>query len=92
MLDSKPTNTLKALGQTLSQYDGEPLMNKTLYRNIVGALQYVTITFLNLSFCQQSMLVHGQTDNNPLACSEVCSLLPQRDVFSWLTVAILFLP
>ena len=50
MLDSKPATTQGLLGQTLSHLDGEPLLDATLYRSTVGALQYLTLTRPKISF------------------------------------------
>ena len=50
MLDSKPATTPGLLGQTLSHLDGEPLLDATLYRSMVGALQYLTLTRPDISF------------------------------------------
>ena len=50
MLDSKPATTLRLLGKTLSYLDGEPLLDATLYRSTVGALQYLTLTRPKISF------------------------------------------
>ena len=50
MLDSKPTTTLRLLGQTLSHFDNEPLSDATLYRSTIGALQYLTLTRPGTSF------------------------------------------
>ncbi|KAL6320874.1 hypothetical protein AAG906_008874 [Vitis piasezkii] len=50
MLDSKPATTLGLLGQMFSHLDGEPLSDATLYRSIVGALQYLTLTRPDISF------------------------------------------
>ncbi|KAL6328040.1 hypothetical protein AAG906_033308 [Vitis piasezkii] len=50
MLDSKPTTTLRLLGQTLSHLDNEPLSDATLYRSTIGALQYLTLTRPDTSF------------------------------------------
>ncbi|KAJ9678334.1 hypothetical protein PVL29_020488 [Vitis rotundifolia] len=50
MLDSKPATTPGLLGQMLSHLDGEPLSDATLYGSTVGALQYLTLTRLDISF------------------------------------------
>ena len=50
MIEGKATLTPSALGKPLSFSDGEPLPDPSLYRSIVGALQYVTITKPNISF------------------------------------------
>ena len=38
MLESKPATTPGLLGQTLSHLNGEPLLDTTLYRSMVGVL------------------------------------------------------
>ncbi|XP_028959379.1 uncharacterized mitochondrial protein AtMg00810-like [Malus sylvestris] len=43
-LDAKPISTLVLCSQRLSAYDGEPYDNPEMYRSVVGALQYLTIT------------------------------------------------
>ncbi|KAM1873400.1 hypothetical protein ACFX13_007237 [Malus domestica] len=48
-LDDKPISTPVPCGQKLSTYDGEPHDNPELYRSVVGALQYLTITRHDLS-------------------------------------------
>ena len=50
MQNSKPTSTPGAVSTNLSQFDGEPFPNASLYRSIGGALQYVTITRPHLSY------------------------------------------
>ncbi|KAL6319642.1 hypothetical protein AAG906_020719 [Vitis piasezkii] len=40
----------KPLGKQLSLANGEPLFDPTLYRSTIGALQYVTLTHLDISF------------------------------------------
>ncbi|XP_047341229.1 uncharacterized mitochondrial protein AtMg00810-like [Impatiens glandulifera] len=50
MVDAKPLHTLVATGSSLSKHDGEPLSDPLLYRSIVGALQYLTLTRLELAF------------------------------------------
>ena len=44
------TNCFSHLSPTLSQFDGESFPNVYLYHAIVGVLQFVIITLLNLSF------------------------------------------
>ena len=50
MLDSKSAYTLGSLGKTLSQFDGDPFLDETLYRSTIGALQHATISRPNISF------------------------------------------
>ena len=50
MIEGKATLTPSALGKPLSFSDGEPLPDPSLYRSIVGASQYVTITRPDISF------------------------------------------
>jgi len=52
MLGCKPCTTPLSASEKLSSYDGVPLSpeDATRYRSIVGALQYLTITRLDLSF------------------------------------------
>ncbi|KAL5540794.1 hypothetical protein UlMin_042407 [Ulmus minor] len=40
MSDCKPAKTPSTIGKSISQYDGEPFEDVTLYRSVVGALQY----------------------------------------------------
>ena len=47
----KPYPTLMTSNLKLSSSDGVPLTDPNLYRSIVGSLQYVTITRLELAFC-----------------------------------------
>lgn len=50
MHNSKPCSTPLAVGLQLSQHEGEPMSDPILYRQIVGALQYATITRPNICF------------------------------------------
>ena len=43
LLDSKPITTPMIVSQRLS-FEGVPFADPTLYRSLVGALQYLTIT------------------------------------------------
>ncbi|XP_047339815.1 uncharacterized mitochondrial protein AtMg00810-like [Impatiens glandulifera] len=48
--DSKPLNTPISSGSSISLHDGDTLPEPFLYRNIVGALQYLTHTRPELAF------------------------------------------
>jgi Reverse transcriptase (RNA-dependent DNA polymerase) len=65
MHGAKHTNTPMAIGQQLSKFVGESFDDPQLYRSIVGALQYVTITRPEISFAvnQVSQFMH-----TPIVC------------------------
>lgn len=48
MFDTKPAKTPGAVGKNLSKFDGDPMADVTHYRSVVGALQYVTLTRLDI--------------------------------------------
>lgn len=50
MLHAKPVFILDHQSPWLSLLEGDPLLNCTLYRSIVGGLQYVTMTHSNILF------------------------------------------
>ena len=50
MFDSKPKKIPSAVGKSLSKFDGELMEDVTMYRSVVGALQYVTITRSDITF------------------------------------------
>jgi hypothetical protein len=60
MQDAKPNATSMATGNTLPKFDGVAFENPQLYRSIVGALQYVTISriFLLLLIEFHSICMH----------------------------------
>ncbi|BBG92535.1 hypothetical protein Prudu_000297 [Prunus dulcis] len=62
-LDAKPISTPVPCGQKLSAYDGEPHDSPDLYRSVVGALQYLTITRPDLSYAvnQVCQFMHSPT-------------------------------
>jgi hypothetical protein len=50
MLDSKPHPTPMAAPHSLSKFDSDPFDNSILYRIVVGALQYATLTCFDIAF------------------------------------------
>ncbi|XP_047306237.1 uncharacterized mitochondrial protein AtMg00810-like [Impatiens glandulifera] len=50
MSDSKPLNTPISSRSSLSRHDGDTLPKLFLYRNIIGAHQYLVLTRLELAF------------------------------------------
>ncbi|KAL5572309.1 hypothetical protein UlMin_021906 [Ulmus minor] len=51
MDEAKPLPTPMVSNLKLTTTDGDPITNGTEYRSIVGALQYITITRLEISYC-----------------------------------------
>ncbi|KAL0553541.1 hypothetical protein IC582_007439 [Cucumis melo] len=50
MLEVKPISTPMISGSLLSAFQGEPFHDVRLYRSVVGALQYVTLTHPHISY------------------------------------------
>ncbi|XP_061337462.1 uncharacterized mitochondrial protein AtMg00810-like [Gastrolobium bilobum] len=63
MADAKPMPSPMISGQKLSSTDGSPFRDPVLYRSIVGALQYATITRPDISFSVNKVC---QFMHNPL--------------------------
>jgi hypothetical protein len=63
MLGAKSVKTPMATSPTLSKFEGESMSNPSLYRSIVGALQYVTITRPDVAFAvnRVSQYMHNPT-------------------------------
>lgn len=61
---AKPVATPMQTGLQLSKSDGDPFSDTHLYRSIVGALQYVTITRPEIAFAvnRVSLFMHEPTD------------------------------
>lgn len=69
MLGYKPCNTLATSGSKLSTNSGTPLSDPIEYRQLMGALQYLTLACLDLcysvnQFCQ---FMHAPTTDHLLA-------------------------
>ncbi|VFQ60492.1 unnamed protein product [Cuscuta campestris] len=58
MLHCKPISTPVDTMAKLSATSGTPLSDPTIYRSIVGALQYLTITRPDLTYVVQQLCLH----------------------------------
>ncbi|XP_042958078.1 uncharacterized mitochondrial protein AtMg00810-like [Carya illinoinensis] len=65
MTDCKPVATPMVVGQKLTQA-GSPFSNQTLYRSVVGALQYLVITHPELAYSVNTVCQHMHAPTNEL--------------------------
>ncbi|XP_022880630.1 uncharacterized protein LOC111397896 [Olea europaea var. sylvestris] len=72
LLDSKPVHTPMVVSQHLST-DGSLFSDPTLYRSLVGALQYLTITRPEIAHAVNSVsqFLHAPTDDHFLAVKRI---------------------
>jgi hypothetical protein len=72
LLDSKPVHTPMVVSQHLSA-DGPLFSDPTLYRSLVGALQYLTITRPDIAHVVNSVsqFLHSPTDNHYLTVKRI---------------------
>ena len=63
MLEAKPLSSPMASSTNLSAFEGDPLPDATLYRSTVGALQYLSLTRLDINFTvnKLSQFMHRPT-------------------------------
>ncbi|KAM2731024.1 hypothetical protein EV1_002203 [Malus domestica] len=72
-LDAKPIFTPFPCGHKLSAYDGEPHDNPEMYRSIMGALQYLTITKPDISYAmnQVCQFMHSLKNTHWMAVKRI---------------------
>ncbi|RVX09816.1 putative mitochondrial protein [Vitis vinifera] len=70
MFDTKPAKTPGTIRKNLSKFDGDPMVDVTHYRSVVGALQYVTLTRPDIAF----------------AVNKACQFMQQPTTTHWLSV------
>jgi hypothetical protein len=58
MADAKPSKSPCASGVKLSKFDGTSLLDPAEYRHVVGALQYCTLTCLEIAFAVNQLCHH----------------------------------
>lgn len=50
MVDAKPISTPLATTEAFKLFDGSPPTDATFYRQTLGSLQYLSLTYSNVSF------------------------------------------
>ena len=58
MTEAKPSKTPCTSGSKLSKLDGDLLDDPTIYRQVVGALQYCTLTRLEIAYSVNQLCQH----------------------------------
>ncbi|RVW19848.1 Retrovirus-related Pol polyprotein from transposon RE2 [Vitis vinifera] len=83
ILDSKEVSTPMSSTDPLRLHDGSPPADATTYRQTLGALQYLSMTCLDISFTVNklsSLCINLLCNIGPLLS---VSLLFQRDLYPW---------
>ncbi|CAN6712145.1 unnamed protein product [Malus baccata var. baccata] len=75
--NAKPISTPVSSGQKLSAYVGDPYANPEMYRSVVGALQYLTITRPDLSYVvnQICQFMHSPKNTHWMAVKRILRYL-----------------
>lgn len=65
LLDSKPIETLEVPGKHLSYHDDSPIEDPTKFSSLMGALQYLTLSWLDIAHivnqvCKFRACSHGK--------------------------------
>lgn len=80
MSNLKPCTTPAVSSKRFSAYEGEPMSNPTLYRSVIGALQYLTHTRPDISFIVNNL---SQFLQHPSVTDWACSPDDQRSVAAY---------
>ncbi|WKA01935.1 hypothetical protein VitviT2T_020184 [Vitis vinifera] len=64
MSDYKPCHTPMSTNLPLSKLSGDPLSNAEQYHQVVGSLQYITLTILDISFSVNNQFMHQPTQEH----------------------------
>jgi histone deacetylase 1/2 len=77
MTGAKPYQSPCISGKKLSKFDSDPLLDSSLYRHIVGALQYCTLTRPDIAFSvnQLCQFLHAPTTTHFTATKRVLRYL-----------------
>jgi hypothetical protein len=77
MADSKPSKSPCVSGSKLSRYTGDPLIDPTTYRQVVGALQYCTLTRPEIAYSVNQLCqhMHAPTSTHWVAAKRVLRYL-----------------
>jgi Reverse transcriptase (RNA-dependent DNA polymerase) len=77
MHNAKPCSSPMITGQSLSKYQGDLFENLQLYRTIIGALQYATITRPDIAFAvnKVSQFMHTPTTDHWMAVKRILKYL-----------------
>ena len=64
MLEAKPISSPMAQSKSLSTFEGDPLLDITMYKSTVRALQYLSLTRPGISFIvnKLSQFMHHLTN------------------------------
>ena len=75
--DAKPISTPVSSGQKLSAHIGDPYVKPEMYRSVVGALQYLTITRPDLSYAvnQVCQFMHSPKNTHWMAVKRILRYL-----------------
>lgn len=55
MVDAMPCDSPFAIKKQLILYGGDPLPDRLLYQSVMGALQYVNVTWPDISFAMNKV-------------------------------------